>query len=78
MLLVLHSKIYCYCVTFSSLFLIFIVDFNTDFEKADFKEDLLLSIITVTIEERKNQSKQACWTDKPGKLYIEKLLNYEH
>ena len=51
------------------------MDFNPDFEGADFEEDLLLPIITAIAEEEESQSKQACRTGEPGKLYVEKLLN---
>ena len=54
------------------------IDFNPDFEGADFEKDMLLPIITAIAEEKESQSKQACWTGEPGKLHVEKLLNYGH
>ena len=54
------------------------MDFNPDFEKADFEKNLLLFIITAIAEEEKSQSKQVCQTGKHRKLCIEKLLNFEH
>ena len=54
------------------------MDFSPDFGRADFKEDLLLPIITAIAEKEESQSKQACRTGEPGKLYVEELLNCGH
>ena len=54
------------------------MDFNPNFERADFEENLLLPIITAIAEEEKSQSKQACQTSELRKLYVEKLLNCGH
>ena len=78
LLLALYSTTYCRCVTFSLLFLVFMMNFNPDFESADFEEHPLLPIITAIVEEEESQSKQACQIDEPEKLYIKKLLNCGH
>ena len=52
-------------------------DSDPDFDEFDF-EDEQLPIVTTIVEEEESQTRQACRTGVPGKLYIEELLNCKH